>query len=224
MLTKTAVRAEAERRCVRVRFSDELHGCRVQGIARDRPDALFAHAGEDLHLLEQRCVPQPVGGRESRRLGLVFFAQEPQQRPICRVPKHRHPIEEASRPLIQHLVPNGLEQEVALELLVLLRVRGVDALHQELARTGADTPTILLTGYGDIPTSVRAMKAGALDFLTKPYEDDDLLAAVRRAVSRRDGSSESTCERRPIMTSDAARDEMHWAVWSDEPKIQSSMD
>jgi DNA-binding NtrC family response regulator len=68
--------------------------------------------------------------------------------------------------------------------LVLPGMSGLD-LHQELARTGTDAPIILLTGYGDIPTSVRAMKAGALDFLTKPYDDDDLLAAVRRAVSRR---------------------------------------
>jgi DNA-binding NtrC family response regulator len=42
-----------------------------------------------------------------------------------------------------------------------------------------------LTAHGDVPTSVRAMKAGAFDFLTKPYDADDLLAAVRRAVSRR---------------------------------------
>jgi DNA-binding NtrC family response regulator len=68
--------------------------------------------------------------------------------------------------------------------LVLPGMSGCD-LHMELARTGMDVPIILLTGYGDIPTSVRAMKAGALDFLTKPYDADDLLAAVRRAVSRR---------------------------------------
>jgi DNA-binding NtrC family response regulator len=68
--------------------------------------------------------------------------------------------------------------------LVLPGMSGLD-LHQELGRTGVDTPVILLTGYGDIPTSVRAMKAGALDFLTKPYDADDLIAAVRRAVSRR---------------------------------------
>src|SRR5262249_42936579 len=68
--------------------------------------------------------------------------------------------------------------------LVLPGLSGLD-LHQELARPGIDVPIILLTGYGDIPTSVRAMKAGALDFLTKPCDDGDLLAAVRRAVSRR---------------------------------------
>ena len=72
-------------------------------------------------------------------------------------------------------------------LIVDLKLPGMSGLdvQQELARTGMDVPIILLTAYGDIPTSVRAMKAGALDFLTKPFDDDDLLAAVRRAVSRR---------------------------------------
>src|SRR5262245_61448331 len=71
-------------------------------------------------------------------------------------------------------------------LVVDLQLPGMSGLdlHRELVRAGADTPTIVLTAYGDIPTSVRAMKAGALDFLTKPYDADELLAAVRRAVSR----------------------------------------
>jgi DNA-binding NtrC family response regulator len=68
--------------------------------------------------------------------------------------------------------------------LCLPGMSGLD-LHGELARTGVDAPTILLTGHGDIATSVRAMKAGALDSLTKPYDADDLVAAVRQAVSRR---------------------------------------
>jgi DNA-binding NtrC family response regulator len=67
--------------------------------------------------------------------------------------------------------------------LVLPGMSGLD-LHQELARTGMDVPTILLTAHADIPTSVRAMKAGVLDLVTKPYDVDDLRAAVRRAVSR----------------------------------------
>src|SRR5262245_10509808 len=72
-------------------------------------------------------------------------------------------------------------------LVVDLMLPGMSGLelHHELARAGMDTPTILLTGHGDIPTSVRAMKAGAVDVLTKPYDADDLLAAVRQAVSRR---------------------------------------
>jgi DNA-binding NtrC family response regulator len=72
-------------------------------------------------------------------------------------------------------------------LIVDLELPGMSGLdlHQELARTGMAAPTMLLTAHGDIPTSVRAMKAGAHDFLTKPFDADDLLAAVRRAVSHR---------------------------------------
>src|SRR6266446_5996305 len=55
-------------------------------------------------------------------------------------------------------------------------------LHEELTRSGLDAPTILMTGQGDISTSVRAIKAGAVDVLAKPYDDDDLRAAVRRAL------------------------------------------
>src|SRR5262245_45607751 len=68
--------------------------------------------------------------------------------------------------------------------LALPGMSGLD-LHQELARTRLDVPVILLTAYGDVPTSVQAMRAGALDFLTKPYDADDLVATVRRGVSRR---------------------------------------
>lgn len=59
---------------------------------------------------------------------------------------------------------------------------GLD-LQQRLAdRT--DMPIIFITGYGDVPTSVRAMKAGAVDFLTKPFSDEALLAAIRSALDR----------------------------------------
>jgi FixJ family two-component response regulator len=54
-------------------------------------------------------------------------------------------------------------------------------LQQALADQGSQRPIIFLTGRGDIPTSVRAMRAGAIDFLTKPVNDTDLLAAIGRA-------------------------------------------
>jgi FixJ family two-component response regulator len=53
-----------------------------------------------------------------------------------------------------------------------------------LAKAGSLLPIIFLTGEGDIPTSVRAMKHGAADFLTKPVDDEDLLAAVRAAIEK----------------------------------------
>jgi FixJ family two-component response regulator len=55
------------------------------------------------------------------------------------------------------------------------------ALQQTLTVEGSHRPVVFITGKGDIPTSVRAMKAGAIDFLTKPVSDQDLLGAIARA-------------------------------------------
>jgi FixJ family two-component response regulator len=64
-----------------------------------------------------------------------------------------------------------------------LALPGLDGieLQQALTAAGSHRPVIFITGKGDIPTSVRAMKAGAVDFLTKPVNDRDLLAAIARA-------------------------------------------
>jgi FixJ family two-component response regulator len=71
-------------------------------------------------------------------------------------------------------------------LLLDVRLQGISGLdfQAELARTGVTMPVILMTGHGDIPMSVRAMKAGAVDFLTKPFRDQDLLDAVAAAHDR----------------------------------------
>jgi FixJ family two-component response regulator len=58
------------------------------------------------------------------------------------------------------------------------------ALQQALTTGGSHRPVIFITGKGDVPTSVRAMKAGALDFLTKPVKEKDLVDAIQRAESR----------------------------------------
>jgi FixJ family two-component response regulator len=65
------------------------------------------------------------------------------------------------------------------------------ALQQALTAERIQRPVIFLTGKGDIPTSVRAMKAGAIDFLTKPVSDDDLLAAIAHAETE-DAATRST--------------------------------
>jgi FixJ family two-component response regulator len=57
-------------------------------------------------------------------------------------------------------------------------------LQQRLAPAGGDLPIIFITGHGDIPMSVRAMKAGAIEFLTKPFGDDVLLRAIDQALER----------------------------------------
>jgi FixJ family two-component response regulator len=60
---------------------------------------------------------------------------------------------------------------------------GLD-LQEELSRLGINLPVIFMTGHGDIPMTVRAMKAGAIDFLSKPFRDQDMLDAVTAAVAR----------------------------------------
>jgi FixJ family two-component response regulator len=60
---------------------------------------------------------------------------------------------------------------------------GLD-LQQELTRSGEDIPIIFITGHGDIPMTVRAMKAGALEFLPKPFRDQDLLDAIQQALEQ----------------------------------------
>ena len=75
-------------------------------------------------------------------------------------------------------VPNCLVLDVELPGL-----SGLD-LQQELAKANVRIPIIFLTGRGDIPMSVQAIKAGAVDFLTKPFDDEDLLHVIRQAVAR----------------------------------------
>jgi len=64
-------------------------------------------------------------------------------------------------------------------------ISGLD-LQTELAKSGIEMPIVFLTGHGDIPMSVRAMKAGAVEFLTKPFGKQELLDAIKEAL-RRDG-------------------------------------
>src|SRR3989338_775160 len=58
------------------------------------------------------------------------------------------------------------------------------ALQEAMTRRGIATPVIFITGYGDIPMSVKAMKAGAIDFLSKPFTEKKLLNAITLAISR----------------------------------------
>jgi FixJ family two-component response regulator len=75
-------------------------------------------------------------------------------------------------------VPSCLVLDVRLPGL-----SGLD-LQRELADAGVHIPIIFVTGHGDIPMSVQAMKAGAVEFLTKPFRDQDLLDAIRHAIAR----------------------------------------
>lgn len=71
-------------------------------------------------------------------------------------------------------------------LVLDVRMPGLSGLdlQKRMAETGTDLPIIFLTGHGDIPMSVRAMKAGAVEFLTKPVREQDLLDAIQQALER----------------------------------------
>src|SRR6202521_3452390 len=81
-----------------------------------------------------------------------------------------------SRPRV--LAPSCLVLDVTLPGL-----NGLD-LQKRIAADRADMPIIFITGFGDVPITVQAMKAGAVEFLTKPFSDDALLSAIRQALAR----------------------------------------
>jgi FixJ family two-component response regulator len=81
-----------------------------------------------------------------------------------------------SRPRVH--VPSCLVLDVTLPGL-----NGLD-LQKRVAVDRTDMPIIFITGYGDVPMTVQAMKAGAVEFLTKPFGDDALLSAIRQALER----------------------------------------
>jgi FixJ family two-component response regulator len=83
--------------------------------------------------------------------------------------------------LLQSKLPDGPSC-----LVLDIRLPGVSGLEFQahLANLNIHIPVVMMTGHGDIPMSVRAMKAGAIDFLTKPFRDQDMLDAVAQAIDR----------------------------------------
>jgi FixJ family two-component response regulator len=74
---------------------------------------------------------------------------------------------------------------------------GLD-LQKRIAADRIDMPIIFITGYGDVPMTVKAMKAGAVEFLTKPFSDDVLLRAIRNAIDRSQAALDSEAEIRAL--------------------------
>jgi len=90
------------------------------------------------------------------------------------------------------------QDHAAADCIVLdLRMPGITGLEvqQALVRAGNRAPVIFISAHADVPISVQAMKAGAVDFLTKPFEASDLLVAVQAAVARSRLSSAAQAER-----------------------------
>jgi FixJ family two-component response regulator len=112
-------------------------------------------------------VDDDISVRESLELLVGFAGWRPETFASAR--------EFLARPRL--LTPSCLVLDVSLPDL-----SGLDL--QEIVADRVDMPVIFITGYGDIPTTVRAMKAGAVEFLTKPFDDEVLLGAIRHAIGR----------------------------------------
>ena len=95
-----------------------------------------------------------------------------------------------SRPRV--LAPSCLVLDVTLPDL-----NGLD-LQKRVAAERSDMPIIFITGFGDVPMTVRAMKAGAVEFLTKPLGDDALLSAIRNAIERSHSALDHEAEIRTL--------------------------
>jgi RNA polymerase sigma factor (sigma-70 family) len=91
-------------------------------------------------------------------------------------------------------VPNCLVLDISMPGLSGLE------LQRRVAGERRDMPIIFITGYGDVPISVQAMKAGAIEFLTKPFTDDDLLSAIRHAIERSRSALSSEKEMEDLRT------------------------
>ena len=126
-------------------------------------------------------VDDDVSVRESLELLIGFEGWRPETFASAR--------EFLARPRV--FTPSCLVLDVSLPDL-----SGLDL--QKLVADRKDMPVIFITGHGDIPTTVRAMKAGAVEFLTKPFDDEVLLGAIRDAVARSRAALGSEFEMRAL--------------------------
>jgi FixJ family two-component response regulator len=96
---------------------------------------------------------------------------------------------------LRHELPDGPNC-----LLLDVRLPGMSGLdvQRKLKEMGVQIPIIFITGHGDIPMTVKAMKSGAVEFLTKPYRDQDLLDAIQQALERDDETRQQLTEIRRL--------------------------
>ncbi len=120
------------------------------------PEAVIAIIDDDLSVQQglQRLIRSVGWKAETFASAQEFLARPPTEAPSC---------------LVLDLQLPGLS--------------GLD-LQTRMAEVGLETPIVFLTGHGNIPTSVKAMKAGAIEFLTKPVDEQDLLRAIQEAIDR----------------------------------------
>jgi len=72
-------------------------------------------------------------------------------------------------------------------------------LVEELRRRGATVPVIVITGHADVPLAIQAMKAGIADFIEKPFDDEAILGAIRKALAQQQGDAQARAERQAML-------------------------
>ena len=133
-----------------------------------------------------KSSPEPASGKESVRESIVFIIDDDlsMRRALTNLLQSVG-LEVEAFGSASELLRNKLP-EVASCLVLDIRLPGLSGLdlQTELAKANVRIPIIFITGHGDIPMTVRAMKGGAVDFLTKPFRDQDLLDAVVGAIDK----------------------------------------
>jgi len=101
--------------------------------------------------------------------------------------------EVATYPSAQHLLDRLPNESGPGCILLDVRIPGLSGpeLQNRLSELGSTLPIVFLTGYADVPTTVRAIKAGADDFLTKPVTSDQLLRAIQRAMAHQEAARDT---------------------------------
>ncbi len=134
----------------------------------------------------QKPPPEPAGGKGPITESIVFVIDDDlsMRRALTNLFQSVG-LEVGAFGSAAELLNNKLP-EVASCLVLDIRLPGLSGLdlQSELAKANIHIPIIFITGHGDIPMTVRAMKGGAVDFLTKPFRDQDLLDAVVSAIDK----------------------------------------
>lgn len=133
-----------------------------------------------------KSPPEPASGKEAAQEPIVFVIDDDlsMRRALINLIQSVGIRVEAFGSASELL--NSKLPEVASCLVLDIRLPGLSGLdlQTELAKANIRIPIIFITGHGDIPMTVRAMKGGAVDFLTKPFRDQDLLDAVVSAIDK----------------------------------------
>jgi FixJ family two-component response regulator len=137
-----------------------------------RAKICFPRPGHRIFAMDQSPVVMVVDDDPSVRSSLKFLIGSVGMQVECF---------ESAEALLRHDLP-----EAPSCLVLDVRLRGLSGLdfQRELSARNCFLPIIFITGHGDIPMSVRAMKAGAVEFLTKPFRDQDLLDAIQVALEK----------------------------------------